>query len=432
MLPRQILRHIVAKRAQHGSSSCCRLLFSTKNDGRSGSVGDYFNSLRWKAAEALTSTLPEEERSLLLGKLSTPGVPDNAVKSDDGASQATASEEIYETTATSHEPSIDEAIAATKLQEAERYEEKWKREKETLIAEAEEAARSRIESAIEIQKRQMAFEAWQSELEHEKNNDGFSDSVPLIEDKLKEHPVLGQMVADLGYKRIHLASAKNLATIPIWKKQRIYRHGRSKNMAADKMKTLHLGLPGIIGIFEKVDGSLNIIDGQHRIGMLKMMQDKISGDGFDFENILVEVFPAQEDQSEDSQPKEIFLEVNKAEPVKLVDLPGVAKAKDRNIINEVAERLREKFPEMFSESQRCRSPHLNVDNLRDALFASKIIEKHSLKTSKALEEWILERNEILATEFQEEENRKLVSANALKKAERLQFYLGLDSSWLYK
>ena len=163
-----------------------------------------------------------------------------------------------------------------------------------------------------------------------------------------------------------------------------------------------------------------------------MMQDKISGDGFDFENILVEVFPAQEDQSEDSQPKEIFLEVNKAEPVKLVDLPGVAKAKDRNIINEVAERLREKFPEMFSESQRCRSPHLNVDNLRDALFASKIIEKHSLKTSKALEEWILERNEILATEFQEEENRKLVSANALKKAERLQFYLGLDSSWLYK
>ena len=226
------------------------MLFSTKNDGRSGSVGDYFNSLRWKAAEALTSTLPEEERSLLLGKLSTPGVSDNAVKSDDGASQATASEEIYETTATSHEPSIDEAIAATKLQEAERYEEKWKREKETLIAEAEEAARSRIESAIEIQKRQMAFEAWQSELEHEKNNDGFSDSVPLIEDKLKEHPVLGQMVADLGYKRIHLASAKNLATIPIWKKQRIYRHGRSKNMAADKMKTLHLGLPGIIGIFE--------------------------------------------------------------------------------------------------------------------------------------------------------------------------------------
>lgn len=163
-----------------------------------------------------------------------------------------------------------------------------------------------------------------------------------------------------------------------------------------------------------------------------MMKEKVTGDNFDFDHVLVEVFPAQKEQNQDSQVKEIFLEVNKAEPVKLVDLPGVAKAKDRKIINEVAERLREKYPEMFSESQRCRSPHLNVDNLRDALFASRIIEKHSLKTPKALEEWILERNDLLETEFQDEANQKLVSANALKKANRLRFYLGLDSSWLYK
>ena len=104
----------------------------------------------------------------------------------------------------------------------------------------------------------------------------------------------------------------------------------------------------------------------------------------------------------------------------------------RKIINEVAERLREKYPAMFSESQRCRAPHLNIDNLRDALFASKIIEKHSLKTSKALEEWILERNDLLETDYQNEENQKMVSANALKKAMKFQFYLGLESSWLYK
>ena len=162
------------------------------------------------------------------------------------------------------------------------------------------------------------------------------------------------------------------------------------------------------------------------------MKNKVPTDDFDFDKVLVEVFPAQKDHNEEAQAKDLFLEVNKAEPVKLVDLPGVAKASDRKIITEVAERLQDKFPEMFSDSQRCRSPHLNVDNLRDALFASKIIEKHSLKTSKALEEWILERNELLATEFQEEENKKLVSANALKKADRLRFYLGLDSSWLYK
>eukprot|EP00536_Pseudo-nitzschia_multiseries_P011657 jgi/Psemu1/308404/fgenesh1_kg.408_\ len=204
-------------------------------------------------------------------------------------------------------------------------------------------------------------------------------------------------------------------------------------MANDKIKTLHFGLPGIIGIFENYDGSLVIIDGQHRIGMLSVMKDEVSNKDFDFERVLVEVFPTQTGQDEDeSQAKEIFVEVNKAEPVKLVDMPGVAKAKDRKMINDVAERLRHKYPDMFSESQRCRAPHLNVDNLRDALFASKVIEKHSLKTSKALEDWILERNNLLATKFQAEDSKKDVSANALKKADKFQFYLGLDSGWFYE
>ncbi len=164
-----------------------------------------------------------------------------------------------------------------------------------------------------------------------------------------------------------------------------------------------------------------------------MLKKKVTeDDAFDFENVLVEVYPAQEEQKQDSQVQDLFFEVNKAEPVKLVDMPGVAKAKDRKIITEVAESLRQKYPDMFSESQRCRSPHLNVDNLRDALFASKIIEKHSLKTSKAMEEWILQKNEMLEIEFQDEANQKLANANALKKANRLKFYLGLDSSWLYK
>ena len=31
------------------------------------------------------------------------------------------------------------------------------------------------------------------------------------------------------------------------------------------------------------------------------------------------------------------------------------------------------FPAMFSPSQKCRAPHLNLDNLRDALFASDVV-----------------------------------------------------------
>jgi hypothetical protein len=210
-------------------------LFSTNSDGKSGSVGDYFSSLRLKAADALTSNLPDEERDLLLGKYSR-------------KDEESIDDEDDEDTPTSYEPSIDEAIAAAKLQEAERYEQKWEQDKEELVAEAEKAARSRIESDIEIQKRQVAFEAWKAELERERQQ-ADSDKTMTTEG-IGEHPILGHLIADMGYKRIHLASSKNLATIPVWKKQRIYRHGRSKNMATDKMKTLHLGLPGVIGIFE--------------------------------------------------------------------------------------------------------------------------------------------------------------------------------------
>eukprot|EP00531_Pseudo-nitzschia_arenysensis_P010334 CAMPEP_0116128526 /NCGR_PEP_ID=MMETSP0329-20121206/7406_1 /TAXON_ID=697910 /ORGANISM="Pseudo-nitzschia arenysensis, Strain B593" /LENGTH=416 /DNA_ID=CAMNT_0003622669 /DNA_START=5 /DNA_END=1255 /DNA_ORIENTATION=- len=410
---RRVLRLLTPEKVNRYS----RVSFSSKSD--SGSVGDYFSSLRWKAADALTSNLPEEERNVLLDKLAKNGTAVVADSIDD------ESDDEDDNPATSYEPSIDEAIAAAKLQEAERYEQKWERDKEELIAEAEMAARARIESDIEIQKRQIAFEEWKAQLEKEKEQKEETSEIG-------DHPVLGPIVADLGYKRIHLASASNLATIPIWKKQRIYRHERSKNMANEKMKTLSLGLPGVIGIFEKTDGGLNIIDGQHRIGMLKMLGKKVPEDGFDFENVLVEVYPAQEETNQDSQVQDIFVEVNKAEPVKLVDMPGVAKAKDRKIITEVAESLRQKYPDMFSESQRCRSPHLNIDNLRDALFASKIIDKHSLKTSKAMEDWIMKRNDMLESEFQEEENQKFVNANALKKANRFKFYLGLESSWLYK
>ena len=107
---------------------------------------------------------------------------------------------------------------------------------------------------------------------------------------------------------------------------------------------------------------------------------KEKGADFDFERILVEVYPQLPHMDEATHAQEIFLEVNKAEPVKLVDLPGVAKASHRSIINEGAKRLSERFPEMFSSSQRCRAPHMNIDNLRDALFASNVIDRHSLKS----------------------------------------------------
>ena len=167
--------------------------------------------------------------------------------------------------------------------------------------------------------------------------------------------------------------------------------------------------------------------------MLKVLQEKVTSENdFDFDNILVEVYPILDDgTNEERHAGDLFLEVNKAEPVKLVDLPGVAKASHRKIINDGATLLMERFPDMFSPSQRCRTPHLNIDNLRDALFASNVIVKHSLKSPKSMEAWMIEQNELLSSKYQTEEGKNSVSATALKKAIKYDFYLGLDSSWLY-
>jgi hypothetical protein len=166
--------------------------------------------------------------------------------------------------------------------------------------------------------------------------------------------------------------------------------------------------------------------------MLRVLQEgKAATPDFDFGRILVEVYPHSDGLDETAHAQEIFLEVNKAEPVKLVDLPGVAKAKDRNAINEGANLVQERFPDMFSPSQRCRAPHLNIDNFRDALFASNVLERHSLKTAKALDAWLMGQNEMLSVKFKDEEAQKFVSPPALKKAIKFDFYLGLDSIWLY-
>jgi hypothetical protein len=192
------------------------------------SANGYFSALRWSAANALTSSLPEDERNQLLQKLG-PKLEDKPNEEESTVPQR----------------SIDEAVAAARAQEAEIHSEKWEIGKEKLLADAEAAARARVESDLMIQKRQLAFEAWKRDLEREKGQAASTE-----EEQVGNHPILGPILLDLGHKRIHVASAKALASIPVWKKQRVYRHERAKTMVSDKLKTLHLGLPGIIGIYE--------------------------------------------------------------------------------------------------------------------------------------------------------------------------------------
>ena len=89
-----------------------------------------------------------------------------------------------------------------------------------------------------------------------------------------DHPILGPQIATLPYKRVHLTPASTLASIPVYERQRAYRHDRALMMAKDKRKTLWMGIPGIISLMEDDDGRLCILDGQHRVGMMALLAEE--------------------------------------------------------------------------------------------------------------------------------------------------------------
>jgi hypothetical protein len=91
------------------------------------------------------------------------------------------------------------------------------------------------------------------------------------------HPVLGELLMDLGYKKLYLSCVKALGLAPVWEKQRILRPERANLIASDKIK---------YGFGSKLSGSIvmymnkhefqdyGIIDGQHRVGALLILAQK--------------------------------------------------------------------------------------------------------------------------------------------------------------
>mmetsp|Transcript_1439 Transcript_1439/g.2124 ORF Transcript_1439/g.2124 Transcript_1439/m.2124 type:complete len:496 (+) Transcript_1439:179-1666(+) len=428
----------------------------------SGGLSYYLSSLRKSALEMLTSDLAPEERTNLLSRL-------NAVD----ASEAQKVEQ----------KSIGEAVAEAVAKETQKNTSLWEKEKNILAQQAEKAAQERVMSDLAVQRRMLGLERWKKELQLQEeqeqkvkdqqqqqgeNDTRVNGASAQSTNKTKEeqnvidhdhHPILGEVILDLGYKRIYAASAKNLASIPVWERQRVYRHERAKVMATEKRKSLELGLPGIITLHEASNGQLSILDGQHRVGMMAILQSKISSstaktgnaadEALNLDRVLVEVFPDKNDSDSSttattntSLASDVFTEINKAEPVKLVDMPGIAKKSDRRIIDDAASMLCESYPDMFKPSQRCRAPHLNVDNLRDALFAADVLQRHSIRSHHDLLVWIEEKNAEMRSIYAssgDDDNvdgasttMKNVSKTALNKAIKFDFFLGLDSSWLYK
>ena len=104
------------------------------------------------------------------------------------------------------------------------------------------------------------------------------------------------------------------------------------------------------------------------------------------------------------------------------------------ILTEAIETLAKLKPDMFKPSSRCKPPHLNIDVLRDDLFQSDFLQRHSLLTSSDLLTKLHELNQKQKGSIPQthavEVSKSMQSAT--QKAFEHDFFLGLDKAWMYK
>lgn len=139
--------------------------------------------------------------------------------------------------------------------------------------------------------------------------------------------------------------------------------------------------------------------------------------------LLVEVYPVRTERD----IKELYLEVNKAESVKEIDLPDAIAPERKAHIDEACERLRKAYPDMFKPSERCRPPHVHRDTLRDKLFHHAA--SADVTSAEALYARVLAVNGRMAVRPAMQWPERL--HKPLEKAIAHNFFLGLDDyAWL--
>jgi hypothetical protein len=234
----------------------CKSTRSTPSSSILENAADLWTNLRWRAVQQIAERLSPQERETILQQW-TPKQPD-----------------VQETERVEQQHSIAEAVAQARMEEARKWETQWEKQKEDLLSKAEAAAQARVENDLVLKRRKAQFDLWQQQVQEEQTRiqqqqqhhhqqhaeECKSKPIEVVVEEAKEqstavtdarvHPVLGPVVLDLGYKRLYAVSAQTLSNVVVWEKQRIYRHDRVKAMATDKLKTLHLGIPGVIALYE--------------------------------------------------------------------------------------------------------------------------------------------------------------------------------------
>jgi hypothetical protein len=95
---------------------------------------------------------------------------------------------------------------------------------------------------------------------------------------------------------------------------------------------------------ESARRTVSILDGQHRVGALKiLLKNKVLTKG---DQVLVEVFP----DVDEKRAVDLFMEINSAQPIRFVDLPGVTTPDVKWMLEGAMQRLKEAHPAMFRPS----------------------------------------------------------------------------------
>uniref|UniRef100_A0A7S0LP73 Uncharacterized protein n=1 Tax=Coccolithus braarudii TaxID=221442 RepID=A0A7S0LP73_9EUKA len=262
----------------------------------------------------------------------------------------------------------------------------------------------------------------------------------------EHHPQFGILLIDLGFKKVYSASARTLVnSVPLWSKQRPCNEGRVDEIVRSKSKdpafigaVMCFEFEGMIQPSLKCPQPVGIFDGQHRVrAAAKLLESddfvlcedeatrsssSAGGQYRDFP-LVVEVYSV----NSETDIKALYLEVNKGESVKEIDLPDAIAPARKLVIDTAVDSIVHRWPEMFKPSERCRPPHLHKDTLRNRLFqhpATMHVENATELVSN-----VTKINEKLA---------KLPKAHwaprvhrSLEKAKANHCYLGLDDySWL--
>lgn len=265
------------------------------------------------------------------------------------------------------------------------------------------------------------------------------------------HPTYGKLLAEMGNRRVFATFPERLCNselFPTYEAQRAFRPERAEAIATSiRRDDRFSGFPGMVTLFEFVGEVAaqtrghqvrGIVDGQHRVGAIRLLME--SGHWPKNRLVATEVFTVREH----SDAARLFMDINKMEPVKDIDMVGikldVAESQAeraaleeelviKSAVDVVIQRMQIKYAKMFSLSENCRVPNVHADTFRNALFKSLEARKVAKEQGTAgLEAWLKERN----TEIKKDVNKSSSGTAALEKAEANDFYFGMvkNFQWL--